>query len=83
MTATAIAAIWNGILVTIAVLAALAGWYDVTVAILGSMMASAILAGLAAQAAEAIAEAIPFVTAFVGTLTTVFYWVFKIQYWLS
>ncbi len=82
MDGKAFAGIWNALLVGAAILAALAGWYGLTATIIGSMIVTAVLTGLAGQMSEEIAEALPFLSGFVGTMAAVIYWLLRIDTWL-
>lgn len=78
-----IAGIWNAVLVTVAVLDLSYGSGKLAAAIIGSMMVTAVLAGLASSLAEGIVEALPFLTGSVGTIGLVIYWILRVDVWLS
>jgi hypothetical protein len=79
----AYAGIWNAALVTVAALDLLFGGGGLAAAIIGSMVVTAVLTGLAASVAESIAEALPFLTGSIGTLSMVVYWIFRVDVWIS
>lgn len=77
-----IAGIWNVMLIGGAIVSAFAGWYGLSATILGSMLVTATLTTIAGKMSESIVEALPFLSAFAGSIATVIYWFLKVETWL-